>query len=60
MELRIKVSVKMTLPFSRWGHCYAYIVEVQEIVEVGQLDPDEIMTPGILVDKVVCYGGIEE
>ena len=35
------------------------IVEVKEIVEVGQLDPDEIMTPGILVDKVVCYGGID-
>ena len=36
------------------------IAEVQEIVEVGQLDPDEIMTPGILVDKVVCYGGIDD
>lgn len=36
------------------------IAEVEEIVEVGQLDPDEVMTPGILIDKVVCYGGIDK
>ena len=29
------------------------IVEAEEIVEVGELDPDEIMTPGFLVDAVV-------
>lgn len=29
------------------------IVEAEEIVEVGGLDPDEIMTPGILVDMIV-------
>jgi len=29
------------------------IVEAEEIVEVGSLDPDEIMTPGILVDMIV-------
>ena len=29
------------------------IVEAEEIVEVGQLDPDEIMTPGFIVDAVV-------
>lgn len=29
------------------------IVEVEEIVEMGGLDPDEIMTPGIFVDMVV-------
>ena len=33
------------------------IVEVEDLVEVGQIDPDEVMTPGILVDKVVCYRG---
>jgi acyl CoA:acetate/3-ketoacid CoA transferase len=26
------------------------IVEVEEIVEAGQLDPDEVHTPGIFVD----------
>ena len=29
------------------------IVEAEQIVEVGELDPDEIMTPGALVDLVV-------
>jgi 3-oxoadipate CoA-transferase alpha subunit len=29
------------------------IAEVEEIVEVGQLDPDIIVTPGIFVDRVV-------
>lgn len=29
------------------------IAEVEEVVEVGELDPDEIMTPGVCVDMVV-------
>lgn len=29
------------------------VVEAEEIVEVGELDPDEIMTPSIVVDAVV-------
>lgn len=29
------------------------IAEVEELVEAGALDPDEIMTPGIYVDRVV-------
>ncbi len=29
------------------------IVEVEELVEPGELDPDEIVTPGIYVDRVV-------
>jgi 3-oxoacid CoA-transferase subunit A len=29
------------------------IVEVEEFVELGQLNPDEIVTPGIYVDRVV-------
>jgi acetate CoA/acetoacetate CoA-transferase alpha subunit len=29
------------------------IVEAEEIVETGELDPDQIMTPGCLVDMVV-------
>jgi acetate CoA/acetoacetate CoA-transferase alpha subunit len=30
------------------------IVEAEEIVEVGELDPDQIMTPGALVDAIVA------
>jgi len=30
------------------------IVEAEEIVEVGELDPDLIMTPGALVDQIVA------
>ncbi|MBP2627643.1 MAG: atoD 5 [Firmicutes bacterium] len=33
------------------------IAEVDEIVEIGAIDPDEVMTPGILVDKIICTGG---
>ncbi len=29
------------------------IVEVEELVEPGELDPDDIVTPGIYVDRVV-------
>lgn len=29
------------------------IVEVEEIVEAGELDPDEIHTPSIYVDRIV-------
>lgn len=29
------------------------IVEAEEIVEIGELDPDQIMTPGALVDMIV-------
>lgn len=29
------------------------IVEAEEIVEIGELDPDQIMTPGFVVDAVV-------
>jgi len=30
------------------------VVEVEEIVEVGELDPTQIHTPGIYVDRVIC------
>lgn len=33
--------------------CDVVIAEVDEIVEVGELDPDIIVTPGILVDRIV-------
>jgi 3-oxoacid CoA-transferase subunit A len=29
------------------------VVEVEEIVEVGQLDPDEIHLPGIYVNRLI-------
>jgi acetate CoA/acetoacetate CoA-transferase alpha subunit len=35
------------------------IVQVEEIVEVGDIDPDEVMTPGILVDKIYVQGGCQ-
>lgn len=30
------------------------IAEVDELVEVGEIAPDEVMTAGVLVDKIVC------
>jgi len=30
------------------------IAEVEELVEVGQLDPDHIHTPGIFVNRILC------
>ncbi len=33
------------------------IAEVEEIVGIGALDPNAIVTPGILVDYLVCTGG---
>ena len=29
------------------------VVEVDEIVEPGELDPEEIVTPGLFVDRIV-------
>ncbi len=33
--------------------CATVIVEVEELVETGELDPDQIHTPGIFVDYIV-------
>jgi 3-oxoadipate CoA-transferase alpha subunit len=33
------------------------VVQVQEVVELGALDPEAVVTPGIFVDRVVCVGG---
>jgi len=33
------------------------IVQVEQVVEIGEIDPDEVMTPGILVDKIFVQGG---
>lgn len=34
------------------------IAEVEEIVEVGQLDPEEIVTPGVFVNMVIPSKGV--
>ncbi|WP_438358014.1 CoA transferase subunit A [Brevibacillus dissolubilis] len=34
------------------------IVEVDEIVEVGELNPEEIITPGVFVDMIVQSEGV--
>ncbi|GAA3326790.1 hypothetical protein GCM10020331_064130 [Ectobacillus funiculus] len=34
------------------------IAEVEEIVTLGSLDPDEIVTPGVFVDYVVPSEGV--
>ncbi len=33
------------------------IVQVDQVVEIGEIDPDEVMTPGILIDKIYVCGG---
>ena len=33
------------------------IAEVENLVEVGEINPDEVMTPGLLVDKIIVQGG---
>ncbi|UFJ43297.1 CoA transferase subunit A [Brevibacillus humidisoli] len=35
------------------------IVEADEIVEIGELDPEEIITPGVFVDLVVKSEGVD-
>ncbi|TYS18830.1 CoA transferase subunit A [Rossellomorea vietnamensis] len=35
------------------------IVEAEEIVEPGELDPEEIVTPGVFVDKIVLSKGVD-
>ena len=34
------------------------IAEVGEIVEAGEIDPDEVMVPGIVVDLLVLKEGV--
>ena len=29
------------------------VAEVEQLVEVGELDPDQIHTPGIFVDRII-------
>lgn len=36
------------------------VAEVEELVEVGELDPDQIHTPGIYVDRIIQGPGYEK
>ncbi len=36
------------------------VAEVEELVEPGELDPDQIHTPGIFVDRVILSVGLEK
>lgn len=38
----------------------AVVVEVEDIVEAGQIDPDHIITPGIFVNRIVKLDTIEK
>jgi 3-oxoadipate CoA-transferase alpha subunit len=33
------------------------IAQVREVVELGELDPEAIVTPGIFVKRIVLAGG---
>ena len=33
------------------------VAEVSEIVEAGKIDPDLVMTPGVVVDALILSGG---
>ena len=33
------------------------VAQVREVVEVGELDPEAVVTPSIYVDRVVAVGG---
>ncbi|WP_409273800.1 acetate CoA-transferase subunit alpha [Neobacillus sp. SCS-31] len=33
------------------------IAQVEKVVEVGEIDPDDVMTPGVLIDKILVQGG---
>ena len=36
------------------------IVQVDQVVETGELDPEAVVTPGIFVDRVVSVAGVRE
>ena len=36
------------------------MAEVEQLVEVGQLDPDQIHTPGIFVDRIIQGANYEK
>jgi len=36
------------------------VVEVEELVDIGELDPNHIHTPGICVDRIVVGANYEK
>jgi 3-oxoacid CoA-transferase subunit A len=36
------------------------VVEVEQLVPVGQIEPDQIHTPGIFVQRIVHYDSYEK
>jgi 3-oxoadipate CoA-transferase, alpha subunit len=35
------------------------IAEVQRVVEIGEIDPEVVVTPGIFVDRILDLGGLD-
>lgn len=57
-NLVYETSARNTNPLVAMAGRYT-IAEVEEIVEAGELDPEEIITPGIFVDRVVQSKGVD-
>nr|WP_307847809.1 CoA transferase subunit A [Metabacillus bambusae] len=57
-NLIYETSARNTNPLVAMAGRYT-IAEVEEIVEVGELDPEMIVTPGIYVDLVVQSSGVD-
>lgn len=57
-NLLYETSARNTNPLVAMAGQYT-IVEAEEIVELGELDPEHIITPGIYVDIVVKSRGID-
>jgi acetate CoA/acetoacetate CoA-transferase alpha subunit len=57
-NLIYETSARNTNPLVAMAGKYT-IAEVEEIVEIGELDPERIVTPGIYVDLVVKSSGVD-
>ena len=38
----------------------ALIAEVERVVEIGEIDPEVVVIPGIFVDRILDLGGQDE
>jgi len=47
------LHIQKKCPVGDWRNCMTVIAEVEELVEPGQLDPDNIHTPGIFVQRIL-------
>jgi len=57
-NLIYETSARNTNPLVAMAGSYT-IVEAEEIVEIGELDPEHIVTPGIYVDMIIQSQGID-